>query len=62
MRFATGPGFTVIGTPRSRNAGVATMDARLRLSDAAQITVAYDGVIGSAGQDHSIKAGLRIAF
>ena len=62
MRFATGPGFTVIGTPRSRDAGVATIDARLRLSDAAQITVSYDGVIGSAGQDHSIKAGLRIAF
>jgi outer membrane autotransporter protein len=62
MRFATGPGFAVIGAPRSRNAGVATIDARLRLSDAAQITVAYDGLIGSAGQDHSIKAGLRIAF
>lgn len=62
MRFATGPGFTVIGTPRSRNAGVATIDARLRLSEGALITVSYDGVIGSAGQDHSIKAGLRIAF
>lgn len=62
MRFATGPGFAVIGTPRSRNAGVATIDARLGLSERAQITVSYDGVIGSAGQDHSIKAGLRIAF
>ncbi|MGQ2929094.1 MAG: autotransporter outer membrane beta-barrel domain-containing protein, partial [Sphingopyxis sp.] len=62
MRFATGPGFTVIGTPRSRDAGVATIDARLRLGEGAQITVSYDGVIGSAGQDHSIKAGLRIAF
>lgn len=62
MRFATGPGFTVIGTPRSRNAGVATIDARLRPSEGALITVSYDGVIGSAGQDHSIKAGLRIAF
>lgn len=62
MRFATGPGFAIIGTPRSRDAGVATIDARLRLGEAAQLTVSYDGVIGSAGQDHSIKAGLRIAF
>lgn len=62
MRFATGPGFTVIGTARSRNAGVVTIDARLRLSEVARITVSYDGVIGSAGQDHSVKAGLRIAF
>ncbi|APZ99970.1 hypothetical protein BWQ93_16880 [Sphingopyxis sp. QXT-31] len=62
MRFTTGPGFAVIGTRRSRDAGVATIDARLRLSGAAQITVSYDGVIGSAGQDHSVKAGLRIAF
>ncbi len=62
MRFAGGPDFTVIGAPRSRNAGVATLDAQFALSERAQISVAYDGVLGSAGQDHSVKAGLRIAF
>lgn len=62
MRFAGGADFTVIGAPRSRNAGVATLDAQFALSERAQISVAYDGVLGSAGQDHSVKAGLRIAF
>lgn len=62
LRFATGPAFSILAAGQSRNAGVAAVEARLRPSERILINVGYDGVIGSAGQDHSIKAGLRIAF
>jgi outer membrane autotransporter protein len=62
LRFATGPAFSILAAGQSRNAGVAAVEARLRPGERILVSVGYDGVIGSAGQDHSIKAGLRIAF
>jgi len=62
LRFATGPAFSILAAGQSRNAGVAAIEARFRPSERISVGVGYDGVIGSAGQDHSIKVGLRIAF
>jgi outer membrane autotransporter protein len=62
FRFATGNGFTVLGAGRSRDAAVATIDARFRLSPGVTFSVSYDGVLGSSGVDHSVSGGLRIAF
>jgi outer membrane autotransporter protein len=62
LRFATGPAFSVVAAGQSRNAGVAAIEGRFRPSERISASIGYDGVIGSAGQDHSIKAGLRIAF
>ncbi|NML04337.1 autotransporter domain-containing protein [Sphingomonas sp. G-3-2-10] len=62
FRFATGNGFTVLGAARSRDAAVATIDARFRLSPGITFSVAYDGALGSSGADHSVSGGLRIAF
>jgi uncharacterized protein with beta-barrel porin domain len=60
--FAGGSGFTVLGAAQSRDAGIAKMEAGLRLSPRISLSLAYDGVLGSAGQDHAIKGGLRIMF
>lgn len=62
FRFATGNGFTVLGAGRSRDAAVATIDARFRLSPGVTFSVSYDGALGSSGADHSVSGGLRIAF
>ncbi|MBU7590559.1 MAG: autotransporter domain-containing protein, partial [Sphingopyxis terrae] len=62
LRFAAGPAFSIRAAGLSRNAGVAAVEARLRPSERILVSVGYDGVIGSAGQDHSIKAGVRISF
>lgn len=62
FRFATGNGFTVLGAGRSRDAAVATIDARFRLSPGVTLSVSYDGALGSSGADHSVSGGLRIAF
>ncbi len=63
FRFASGGGaFTVIGAGRSRDAAVATVDAKFRLSERVTFAVSYDGALGSAGADHSVTGGLRIAF
>ncbi|RYD63708.1 MAG: autotransporter domain-containing protein, partial [Sphingomonadales bacterium] len=63
FRFASGGGgFTVLGAGRSRDAAVATVDARFALSEGITFAVSYDGALGSAGADHSVTGGLRIAF
>jgi outer membrane autotransporter protein len=62
LRFGTGPAFSILAAGQSRNAGAAAIEGRFRPSERITVSVGYDGVIGSAGQDHSIKAGLRIAF
>lgn len=62
-RFAGGgDGFTITGAALSRNAGVANFEARLRLGDGASVVIAYDGVLGTQGQDHALKGGLRVRF
>jgi outer membrane autotransporter protein len=60
--FAGGDPFVILGAAQSRNAGVANVEARFRLSPAVSIGISYDGVLGTAGQDHAVKGALRIAF
>jgi uncharacterized protein with beta-barrel porin domain len=60
--FSGGQPFTVSGVAQSRNAGIANIEARFRLSPGASIGISYDGVLGTGGQDHAVKAGLTIAF
>ncbi|MEG3151537.1 autotransporter domain-containing protein [Sphingomonas sp. ZT3P38] len=61
-RFAGGDPFTILGAAQSRNAGIANVEARFRLSPNVSIGVSYDGVLGTAGQDHAVKGALRIVF
>lgn len=60
--FVGGAPFTILGAAQSRNAGVATIEARFRASAGFDIAVAYDGVLGGQGQDHTVKGTIRLAF
>lgn len=62
MSLAGGQGFNVQGVPLSRDAGVVNVEARFRLSDKAMISLGYDGVIGTASQDHAALASFRLGF
>lgn len=61
-RFAGGDPFTILGAGQSRDAGIANVDARLRLAPNITLGVSYDGVLGTSGQDHAVKGAFRIAF
>lgn len=62
FRFQAGGDFTVAGAPRSRDAAVATIDARWTVTQGVTVGVSYDGAFGSDGTDQSIAGALRIAF
>lgn len=62
LAFAGGDDFDIIGAAQSRDAGIANVEARFRLSPGVTFSLAYDGVLGTAAQDHAITGGFRIAF
>lgn len=57
-----GTDFTVLGASGSRDAGIARIEAQYRLSSNVTLGVAYDGVLGTGGEDHAITGGLKIVF
>lgn len=60
--FADSSPFTVFGAAQSRDAGVASIEAGFTLSPRVNVSVAYDGVLGTRSQDHAVKAAVRVAF
>lgn len=62
LSFADSDSFRLAGVPQSRNAAVANVEARFQLSPGASIGIGYDGVLGTASQDHAAKATFRISF
>lgn len=61
-RVAGSAPFTISGTPMSRNAGVAEVEAGLKLTPAIGLGVGYQGVLGSAGEDHAVTGKFSIRF
>lgn len=62
FNFAGSDSFSIAGVPQSRNAGVANIEARFQLSPGSSIGLGYDGVLGTASQDHAAKLSFRFAF
>lgn len=62
LAFAGGDDFDIIGAAQSRDAGIANVETRFRLSTGVTFSLAYDGVLGTAAQDHAITGGFRIVF
>ena len=60
--FGGGTPFAILGAAQSKNAGIANVEARWRLSSNVTLGVAYDGVLGTGGQDHAITGGLKVSF
>lgn len=60
--FPGGAPFTILGAAGSRDSALARFDAQMRLSSNVTLSVGYDGVLGSRGDDHSVTGGLRIVF
>ncbi|MES2036185.1 MAG: autotransporter outer membrane beta-barrel domain-containing protein, partial [Pseudomonadota bacterium] len=60
--FDGGDPFTVLGAAQSGDAFLANVEARWRVSPAISFGVAYDGVIGSDGQDHAITGSFKVVF
>ncbi|MFN3932100.1 MAG: autotransporter domain-containing protein [Brevundimonas sp.] len=60
--FAGGAPFTVLGAARSDDAAFARVEARWRLSPAMSIGLAYDGTLGTGGEDHAITGGFKVVF
>jgi len=61
-RFDGGETFEILGAARSKNAGVARLEARLRLSPRVGFGLGYNGVLGSSGVDHAVTGVFRVAF
>jgi uncharacterized protein with beta-barrel porin domain len=62
MQLAGGQGFNIQGAASSRDAALVSVEAGFRLSDKAVIALGYDGVIGSASQEHAALASFKLAF
>lgn len=62
FNFAGSDSFSIAGVPQSRDAGVANIEARFQLSPGSSIGLGYDGVLGTASQDHAAKLSFRFAF
>lgn len=60
--FDGGVPFTILGATQSSDAFVANVEARWTLSPALSFGVAYDGVLGSDGQDHAVTGSFRVIF
>lgn len=60
--FDGGAPFTILGTAQSEDAAVARVEARWQVSPRVSLGVAYDGVLGTDGEDHAITGGVRFVF
>jgi outer membrane autotransporter protein len=60
--FAGGAPFTVLGAAQSDDAGFARVEARWKLSPSMSIGLAYDGTLGTGGEDHAITGGFKVVF
>lgn len=60
--FDGGTTFTVLGAAQSDRAAVVDVEAQWRLAPNITLGVAYDGVMGTEGQDHSVSGRFRFAF
>ena len=60
--FDGGSTFTVLGAAQSDRAAVVDLGAQWRLSPNMTMGVAYDGVLGTEGQDHAVSGSFRVAF
>jgi len=60
--FEGGDSFTVLGAAQSSDAFLANVEARWQVSPGIAFGVAYDGVLGSDGQDHAITGSFRVVF
>lgn len=62
QRLAGSDPFTINGTPISRNAGIAEIEARLKLTPAIELGAGYQGMLGTAGEDHAVTGKFSIRF
>ncbi|RZI98480.1 MAG: autotransporter domain-containing protein [Brevundimonas sp.] len=60
--FAGGAPFTVLGAAQSDDAAFARVEARWKLSPSMSIGLAYDGTLGTGGEDHAITGGFKVVF
>jgi outer membrane autotransporter protein len=62
MTFEGSDSFTIQGAPQSRNAAVASLEAKFDVNDKTSISLGYDGVLGNVSQDHAAKVAVRVKF
>ena len=62
LSFAGSSPFQVASATQSRNSGVLQANASLAVTKSVSLNLAYNGVVGSDGQDHMLKGGLQIVF
>ncbi|MDO5604793.1 MAG: autotransporter domain-containing protein [Paracoccus sp. (in: a-proteobacteria)] len=60
--FGGGDAFTVYGAPVARNTGLVELGLDMAVSPAAHLNIGYGGRFGSAGKDHSVRAGFSMRF
>lgn len=60
--FDGGATFTVLGAAQSNDAAFANVEAQWRLSPHVTLGIAYDGVLGTDGEDHAITGGFKVVF
>lgn len=60
--FDGGATFTVLGAAQSNDAAFANVEAQWRLSPTVTLGLAYDGVLGTDGEDHAITGGFKVVF
>lgn len=60
--IAGGDGFTVYGTPLSKNAGQVNVNLTWQVAPNSQVVLGYDGLYGSGVKDTAAKASFNVAF
>lgn len=60
--FDGGAPFTILGAAQSTDAAAANVEAVWRLSPNVTVGVAYDGVLGTDGEDHGVLTVMRVVF
>jgi len=60
--FGNGSPFVVAGAPQSGDAAFAQVEGRFKVSGSTTIGIAYDGLVGTDSDDHSIMGSIAVAF